>query len=848
MLSPTSGANLTNEFITARVRATDNVGVSDVQFSLNGGDFSSGEPDPIATDVWTMDFILELGPSTLQVLCYDDGGNVSATNTIRFSYVVLAPIGVQTIGPGTVTPNYNNQMLAIGNSYAMTARPATGCAFVNWVISTNWAGGTTNTSAMLNFVMQTNLTLQASFVDTSKPVLAITAPTANQRWSNAVFTVRGTAKDNLQVTEVWCQTNGVWGPATIGSAGTNWTVDVALMPGTNTVRAYAVDATGNRSLTNSVSFVYVLSDRLQVRAVGQGTLTPNYSNAVLEIGKSYSMKASGLNGHAFTNWVVSTNWVDGVTTNNGTLSFIMQSNLTLQASFVDTNRPVLAITAPTANQRWSNAVFTVRGTAKDNVQVTEVWCQTNGVWGPASVGSAGTNWTMDVALVPGANTVRACAVDGAGNRSLTNSVSFVYVLSDRLAVRATGPCTMSPNYSNAVLEIGKTYSTTVTPGTGFVLSNWTGTAQGSLVLVSNAAKLTFNMQSNLVLQANVIANPFTPAKGTYNGLFTPGIRAQDNSGFFTLTLSDSGSYSASLKCGTSTYPFTGQFDVAGQSGKVVLRPGTNAWVVAMQLQFAVQEVWGAVSNGVIGGWVAELRADRAVFDARTNPATRFAGSYTLNIPGGTNSDGTVRLGDSYLTPVVDAGGKMTYSGWLADGTAVGPISVPVSGGGHAPVYVPLYSGKGSLLGWLGLDDGQPATGMAGLLSWIRPAVAGGYYPAGLTNEVWSAGARYKAPTNTTTRVIEMTNGVVIFEGGNLGVPLTNAVMMTITNKVMDLSLSNKLSLSLTVSNGAFAGSVTQPGLTRSNLFKGVLLQDENSGYGYFLGTNRSGRVRFGPVR
>ncbi|MCX6916672.1 MAG: Ig-like domain-containing protein, partial [Verrucomicrobia bacterium] len=543
--------------------------------------------------------------------------------------------------------------------------------------------------------MQTNLTLQASFVDTSKPVLAITAPTANQRWSNAVFTVRGTAKDNMQVTEVWCQTNGVWGPASIGGAGTNWTMDVALVPGTNTVRAYAVDGTGNRSLTNSVSFVYVLSDRLQVRTIGQGTLTPNYSNAVLEIGMSYSMKASGLNGHGFTNWVVSTNWVGGVTSNNGTLSFIMQSNLTLQASFVDTNRPVLAITAPTTNQRWSNAVFTVRGTAKDNVQVTEVWCQTNGVWGPASVGGAGTNWTMDVALVPGTNTVRACAVDGAGNRSLTNSVSFVYVLNDRLQVRATGPCTMSPNYSNAVLEIGKTYSTTVTPGTGFVLSNWTGTAQGSLTLVSNAAKLTFNMQSNLVLQAHVIANPFTPAKGTYNGLFTPGTRAQDNSGFFTLTLSDSGSYSASLKCGTSTYPFTGQFDVAGQSDKVILRPGTNAWAVAMRLDFSARGLWGAVSNGVIGGWVADLLADQAVFDARTNPATWYAGSYTLNIPGGTNQDGTIRLGDGYLTLGVDTGGKMTYSGWLAEGTAVGPISVPVSAGGHAPLYVPLYSGKGS---------------------------------------------------------------------------------------------------------------------------------------------------------
>lgn len=78
-------------------------------------------------------------------------------------------------------------------------------------------------------------------------------------------------------------------------------------------------------------------------------------------------------------------------------------------------------------------------------------------------------------------------------------------------------------------------------------------------------------------------------------------------------------------------------------------------------------------------------------------------------------------------------------------------------------------------------------------------------------------------------------------------PLTNALMLTVSKKVVDVSLTNKLILSLTVSNGAFAGSVREPGLTRSNVFKGVLLQDENSGYGYFLETNRSGRVLLWPV-
>jgi hypothetical protein len=539
---------------------------------------------------WSVDVSLLPGTNVVRTYAVDAAGNTSTTNSVSLVYVVSDRLLVQAIGQGTLAPNYSNAVLEIGRGYSMKATGVNGHTFANWVVATNWSGGVTSTNPTLSFVMRSNLTVQAIFADTTRPTLTVAAPAANQRWSNAVFTVRGTARDNAGVTNVWCQVSGgVWAGATTGNIWTNWAVDVPLLPGTNVVKAYAVDAAGNTSITNSVSLIYVLSDRLLVRAIGQGTLAPNYSNAVLEIGRGYSMKATGINGHTFANWIVATNWTGGVTSTNPTLGFVMRSNLTVRAIFADTTRPTLTVAAPTANQRWSNAVFTVRGTAKDNAGVTNVWCQpSGGDWASATTGNGWTNWAIEVALTPGTNLVKAYAVDAAGTRSPTNSVSLVYVVSDRLVVQATGPCTMSPNYSNAVLEIGKAYSTTVTPGKGYVLSNWVGSVPGSPDLVSSAAKVTFSMGSNLVLQANISPNPFSPVKGTYNGLFAGGERTHDSSGFFTLTLTENGSYSASLKCGNSSYPFTGQFDAAGRDARVVTRPGANAWGIMLSLDFAAR--------------------------------------------------------------------------------------------------------------------------------------------------------------------------------------------------------------------------------------------------------------------
>jgi len=508
----------------------------------------------------------------------------------------------------------------------------------------------------------------------------------------------------------------------------------------------------------------------------------------------------------------------------------------------DTTKPTVAITSPTSGQKVSNAAFTLKGTAHDNTQVQAVWCQVGGVWTQATTANGWANWTLPVTLSAGTNSFAACAVDTSGNWSaVTQKVSMVYVVTDTLRVSASALCTMSPNYSNAVLQIGKSYTTTVTPAKGYILSNWVCTAQGSCV-VCTTPKLTFTMQSNLVLRANIVPNPFLAVKGSYNGLWEELPRAQSNSGLLTLTLATDGTYSGTVKQGTNKYAFAGQFDLGGVAYQVVSRPKTNPWVLGMGLHFADQQVRGWLSNAVSGGGVAEFVTDRAVWDAHTNPATAYAGKYTATLPGGGSHSGAMSLGDGYLTLAVDTGGNVTYSGSLADGTAVGPFSVPVSAAGNVPIYVPLYVTKGSLWGWLSFESGQPSAGLSGALSWIKHEQAGACYPAGLTNGMTIEGARYTPPANATTRAVAITNGMLVFEGGSLAQPLTNLFTLSSGNKITDVTLANKLSASLTVANGVFSGSVREPGQTKSCSFSGVLLQDGTCGYGSFLETNMSGRV------
>ncbi len=451
---------------------------------------------------------MALTPGTNIIAAYavDSTGNLSTTNRLNFFYVVNATLTVTTNGQGILTPNDNGMLLPIGKGYSITATAGAGFIFTNWTGGTNLPLSVLTNKITVSFLMVTNLMLQANFVDVTRPTLSITNVTTGMNVSNASFTVKGTAGDNVAVTNVYYQLNNTgWSNALTGNGWSNWTAAVALTPGTNIIAAYAVDSTGNLSTTNRLNFFYVVNATLTVTTNGQGILTPNDNGMLLPIGKGYSITATAGAGFIFTNWTGGTNLPLSVLTNKITVSFLMVTNLMLQANFVDVTRPTLSITNVTTGMNVSNASFTVKGTAGDNVAVTNVYYQLNNTgWSNALTGNGWSNWTAAVALTPGTNIIAAYAVDSTGNLSTTNRLNFFYVVNATLTVTTNGQGILTPNDNGMLLPIGKGYSITATAGAGFIFTNWTGGTNLPLSVLTNKITVSFLMVTNLMLQANFV--------------------------------------------------------------------------------------------------------------------------------------------------------------------------------------------------------------------------------------------------------------------------------------------------------------------------------------------------------
>jgi hypothetical protein len=229
-------------------------------------------------------------------------------------------------------------------------------------------------------------------------------------------------------------------------------------------------------------------------------------------------------------------------------------------------------------------------------------------------------------------------------------------------------------------------------------------------------------------------------------------------------------------------------------------------------------------------------ADRAVFGG-TN-ATPLAGPYTMVIPADTSSTNNP-FGDGYGTVSVSAKGAVSFSGALADGTKVSQ-KTGLSKIGQWPLYVPLYRGKGALVSWVTFDTNAPLTDFSGVVNWFKQTQTAKHFPGGFTNESTIVGSRFMKPA-TTNWVLNLVQAVVAFTNGNLAVDFTNTVAIDAKGKVVNES-TNKLSLNASKSKGSFTGSVTPPTGGKAVAFKGAVLQKQTNGFGFFLGTNASGRV------
>jgi hypothetical protein len=414
-----------------------------------------------------------------------------------------------------------------------------------------------------------------------------------------------------------------------------------------------------------------------------------------------------------------------------------------------------------------------------------------------------------------------------------------------LTINISGCGTVTPGAGGTTSwEPGAAVRTIASPCPGWAFAAWSGDFS------SASPTLDFVIHTGMVLNASFIRKEYTPTNGTYTGLFydTNGV-SLDSSGLFTMTVTVSkktgAKFTGKLQMGNSRLSFSGTFDTFGHAAVVVKRGQQEAATMDLQMDTASGAAWMVGSLGH-AAWRAELMADRAVFSSR-NPATQFAGKYTVLIPAG-GGDAEPQ-GDGYGTVSVSTGGTVKLLGRLPDGTSISQTA-PVCRNGDWPLYIPLYNGKGSLLGWVifarrSAEGDRPADDVHGQLSWIVLAGGSRYYPAGFSNDaIMASGNRYTPPAKGH-RIIEVADGLISFSGGALTTPFTNTVTISTANKVVNSS-ANKLSLTFTGSSGLFSGSVTVPGTKHSFSYNGVVLQGRNVGLGYFMDKNPSGKVSLVP--
>jgi hypothetical protein len=395
----------------------------------------------------------------------------------------------------------------------------------------------------------------------------------------------------------------------------------------------------------------------------------------------------------------------------------------------------------------------------------------------------------------------------------------------------SGNGTFGPNLKGKVFHQGKQYTLTATAAKGQVFANWLSNG----VVVSTSPKYTFLLGSNVVLQANFIPNPFIPVVGTYHGLFyVPNDAAEESSGSFVATVTSAGAFSARLHLGAVSCSYAGAFSLTGAAFKSIPRRGLSPITVQLQLDLSNGPMTGMISDGT---WTAELVANPAIY-CRTNPAAQ-AGRYTLLIPGSDNTSAQP-AGHGFGAVTVNALGNVSVGGTLGDGTAFTSSSV-VAGQGQWPFYVSLYGGKGSILGWLCFtNDGD----ISGQIDWFKlPQATAKLYPGGFTNGTEAIGSIYHYTNGLP--VLGFTDGLLSLINGDLAEGVTNQAALGPDIPATDQS-TNKLSCK--TSSGLFHGTVINPETHKPISVNGIVLQNQNFGAGYFLGTNESGSVLLSPAQ
>ena len=499
--------------------------------------------------------------------------------------------------------------------------------------------------------------------------------------------------------------------------------------------------------------------------------------------------------------------------------------------------PDLAITSPSGGARLADSGVTVTGTAASDSGVATVEARVEngegtGAYSPA-IGT--TNWRANVTgLAPGV-TRSACAEPRFrrhGDRSVRRPRNVTYVVMSNLTVALNGSGTVTAGFAGTTSrEVGRQYEIKATPAAGYLFTGWTGDATAA------GRTLKFTMSGTFSVQANFVPNYFVGLKGVYRGLIESG----SAEGMIRVTLTDTGLFTGKISLVGGGAPFSGRFGTDGSAAIEIPRGGGAApLTVAMQLDLlnANGAITGTVSDGTT---MMNFSADRATYNAANNPAPA-KGRYTVRLrAAGSQSGDALPAGDGFATLVIGANGRANLAGRLADDTRF-TRGGALSHANELVLYVPLAAGQGAVVGSLSISEisGSPVTGA---LEWMQPVPG----ESAQTFTLNASGSSYASPAPGAA-ALDIGTGLLALGGGDLpGVTPAEPIVQTATftpGSEVAVAAPNDLEIKLTVNRktGVMAGKLRHPVSGKLRPIRGVVLQNQESARGYFLGTEESGSV------
>jgi hypothetical protein len=376
------------------------------------------------------------------------------------------------------------------------------------------------------------------------------------------------------------------------------------------------------------------------------------------------------------------------------------------------------------------------------------------------------------------------------------------------------------------------------PGTsGWVSSN------GTISIWSGLVTPIGNWNSGLYKTTNGFRAVGTIDQAVFNN---------DLGGLIDISVNRNGIATGAIRMvGTSGVPATHRFikglDDEGALSVAIKRRGESDLLVNLELDVTLapsQFTFLASSNTLSAeDEIATISANSVSWNAK-NPATPYQGYYTVGLETAAadlipkiGTKPVVSKGHGFLAlNVAPATGAMRFSGVLADGTKVTGSSV-VDGVGGVPMFIPLYTSKGTLFGEMSISKatGKP---VAADLSWSKPAGvlrspnASGFDNVSLT-AIAGSGA-FTIPTTANFNPITLKFSASNWSGDPAVLSDFNQGFEVSMGRISPKSpIVNGVTATWNLRTGLFQGAF-KDSLSRTGLFQGVML---NNGAGLKLRGN-----------